>query len=268
MNDETQLLTRYRRLRRLGMAVNQTLVSRLSKDVLEEGARKLGILRKGVMVFDSEDETSVLMDFCIHDVRRHGRTAAEQFLAESPYPPGSDEAVYLESLKDAYYSVFAVESRQPGVHVGLRDLVSGASCQIVDTGLSRTAETGFVLASRLIAPDNIPMTGGAALPMGMLPPQGQSNALTELVALVKSTMGRARTPEERSEVIATLIRNCLQVGMSSHITYEEPGAAPRSLPPSATPPSHPSRPPAPFDRYAPCPCGSGRKYKFCCGARR
>jgi uncharacterized protein YecA (UPF0149 family) len=22
------------------------------------------------------------------------------------------------------------------------------------------------------------------------------------------------------------------------------------------------------DRYAPCPCGSGEKYKFCCGARR
>jgi uncharacterized protein YecA (UPF0149 family) len=21
------------------------------------------------------------------------------------------------------------------------------------------------------------------------------------------------------------------------------------------------------DRYAPCPCGSGRKYKFCCGAK-
>jgi len=22
------------------------------------------------------------------------------------------------------------------------------------------------------------------------------------------------------------------------------------------------------DRYAPCPCGSGRKYKFCCGAHK
>jgi preprotein translocase subunit SecA len=21
------------------------------------------------------------------------------------------------------------------------------------------------------------------------------------------------------------------------------------------------------DRYAPCPCGSGKKYKFCCGAK-
>jgi hypothetical protein len=25
--------------------------------------------------------------------------------------------------------------------------------------------------------------------------------------------------------------------------------------------------PPPSDRYAPCPCNSGRKYKFCCGAK-
>ena len=26
--------------------------------------------------------------------------------------------------------------------------------------------------------------------------------------------------------------------------------------------------PAVIDRYAPCPCNSGEKYKFCCGAKR
>ncbi len=30
-------------------------------------------------------------------------------------------------------------------------------------------------------------------------------------------------------------------------------------------PSSTKKPPK-ADRYAPCPCGSGRKYKFCCGA--
>jgi uncharacterized protein YecA (UPF0149 family) len=33
------------------------------------------------------------------------------------------------------------------------------------------------------------------------------------------------------------------------------------------PPAQPKTPP-PADRYAPCPCGSGEKYKFCCGAKR
>ena len=48
-----------------------------------------------------------------------------------------------------------------------------------------------------------------------------------------------------------------------------------STDPSQSSPSLPARPPmaAPgerypgTDRYAPCPCGSGEKYKFCCGKR-
>ena len=34
------------------------------------------------------------------------------------------------------------------------------------------------------------------------------------------------------------------------------------------PPPPPKKKPVVKDRYAPCPCGSGRKYKWCCGARR
>lgn len=42
---------------------------------------------------------------------------------------------------------------------------------------------------------------------------------------------------------------------------------------SDSPPAAPSRKASPgekypgTDRYAPCPCGSGQKYKFCCGAK-
>jgi uncharacterized protein YecA (UPF0149 family) len=36
--------------------------------------------------------------------------------------------------------------------------------------------------------------------------------------------------------------------------------------PDATPP--PARKSRGMERYAPCPCGSGRKYKFCCGAKK
>ena len=31
--------------------------------------------------------------------------------------------------------------------------------------------------------------------------------------------------------------------------------------------AEPPKPAAVPDRYAPCPCNSGRKYKFCCGSK-
>ena len=62
----------YQRLRPIRLRLNNELVRRLSRDVLNDGAKKIGILRGGTFVFDNEDETSVLMDYCIYDVYRKG----------------------------------------------------------------------------------------------------------------------------------------------------------------------------------------------------
>ena len=59
------VVTRYERLRPVRLRLNNELVRCLSRDVLNDGAEKIGILRSGTFVFDNEDETSVLMDYCI-----------------------------------------------------------------------------------------------------------------------------------------------------------------------------------------------------------
>jgi uncharacterized protein YecA (UPF0149 family) len=41
------------------------------------------------------------------------------------------------------------------------------------------------------------------------------------------------------------------------------GLSPRSQPSMAAP----AKQRASIDRFAPCPCGSGKKYKFCCGSK-
>src|SRR5919199_1754 len=96
-----RLLARYRHLRQVGLRLNNRLVEALPRDVLDEGGKKLGILRKNVLTLDSEDELSVLMDYCIYDVRRRGVNAVERYLAESPPPPDSDERVLLEAMRQA-----------------------------------------------------------------------------------------------------------------------------------------------------------------------
>ena len=48
-------------------------------------------------------------------------------------------------------------------------------------------------------------------------------------------------------------------------------AMPRSFAPSSPAPASKAAPGERYpgtDRYAPCPCGSGEKYKFCCGKKR
>jgi hypothetical protein len=97
------VLARYRRLRAVGRDLNNRLVARLSKDALHEGGRRLGILRGGALVFETEDQAAVLMDYCLYDVRRKGRTTIEQYLIDSQPEPEADEMACLRSMQHAIY---------------------------------------------------------------------------------------------------------------------------------------------------------------------
>ena len=102
--------------------------------------------------------------------------------------------------------------------------------------------------------------------LALLPDDRRDTMLDE----VRQTLGMddAEFAEFRRSVIVPMIRR-----------HEEmfPGMRGRSFGDSATssssPRAHTSKA-APgekypgTDRYAPCPCGSGEKYKFCCGAKR
>ena len=65
MNQETVDLDRYRHLRSLGRELNQLLVRQIPKATLLTCAKKLGLSRGDTLVLDSEDELSVLMDYCL-----------------------------------------------------------------------------------------------------------------------------------------------------------------------------------------------------------
>ena len=167
--DRGSIISRYKRLRAVGRNLNQKMVERLSKDALHKGGRKLGILRKGVLVFNSEDESAVLMDYCLYDVRRNGRNAVEQYLIDSPPDPDSDELVCLRAMQHAIYSLFVVESVERGLGVTVRDSLSNETILIVDMGFGSSAQPRLVFASRLLFHDGFSMTGGAALPLAVLP---------------------------------------------------------------------------------------------------
>jgi hypothetical protein len=251
-----EIVSRYKHLRAVGRNLNHKMVERLSKDVLHEGGRKLGILQKGVLVFDSEDESSVLMDYCLYDVRQNGRNAVDQYLLDSEPAPESDEMVCLRSMKHAVYSLFIVESVIPGFGVTVRDLLSDGTILIADMGFGSTAQVGLIFASRLLFHEGFAMTGGAALPVGV-PPEDQRQAIIEMMA-------RAAAPDEDGYFDpAVLIRACLSRGCSSQVQYQEPTGklvgrqrAPERISSSKV------------GRNASCPCGSGKKFKNCCMRRQ
>ncbi len=74
--------------------------------------------------------------------------------------------------------------------------------------------------------------------------------------------------EFRRAVIVPMIRRHEEMFPGLHRrSFGEP-APTSSFPPAQTRKAAPGERYPGTDRYAPCPCGSGEKYKFCCGAKR
>jgi hypothetical protein len=234
--------------------------------VLNDGAKRIGILRGGTFVFESEDETSVLMDYCIYDVYRNGRNAVEQYLCDCPPDPDSDEMACLRAMQHATYTLVAVLRVEPGVGCHIQNLFADETRLLVDIGFSETAQPGAVIATRLLDFGTFVATGGAALPLGILDND-------ELEAWQRNL--RAGADDDGFDP-APLIRACLQRGASSNIRYEETNTQRRLDVGGGSPPAGISTPRrrALAKRRASkavtnrrCSCGSGKMFKNCCGKR-
>jgi SEC-C motif-containing protein len=260
----SHLLPRYKHLRQVSMRLNSSLVKTLPRDVLDEGGKRLGMLKGNKLILDSEDMSSVLMDFCIYDVRRQGLNAVERFLAESPPPSESEQMILLQAMREARYSLFVIERKEPGVGIHVRDLIRDEELFLMDVNFSQSADDGVVLAGRIYSPEGITQSTGATLPIGVLSPANREMILHSLTSLAQSERYHDPSPAQASELAASLIKACLKLGAGEHVRYEDPmtvnsSSSSRSIAPPSS--RHIGR----NDR---CPCGSGKKFKHCCGAPR
>ena len=267
MSAHSHLVPTYLQLRKLGMGLSHRLVKTLDKGIFDEGAQKLGSLEKGTLVLGSEDELAVVMDYCIYDVYRDGRNAVQRMLASSP-PSDPDERALLEAQAQARYSIFQVSDVEKGVGVTMVDILRKDTLFMMDVGFGNSARKGYGLAGRVIPWEGFFMSGGAMLPF-------DGRAARRVEPDLERWLAQGRnfdrlTAAEEAELTAQIIRACLESGASEHIRYATPGEARnpgRGSPenPGRGSPENSGRVRA--NRNDPCPCGSGRKYKSCCGKR-
>jgi len=265
--DLSSLVARYKKLRLTSTRLGNLFVKRLTRDMLYEGAKKIGILHKGQIVFDNESQTSVLMDYCIYNIYRQGRNTIERYLLESPPATDSLEIECLKTMQDAKYSVIVIESNQPGVGCYVRNLVTGTSQLLVDIGLSRSAPPNSFMATRLFDYGDFIVTGGAALPLGT----SVSEEVNEWDSELRATLN------VKDFDPANTIRGCIESGSSLHVRYDQASANAKA---SHRIEGYRTMEPATVRslKVEPrnsslemmnvrCRCRSGKMYRNCCGKK-
>lgn len=246
---------RYKRLRAAGRRLNNGLIRTVPRRAMDAVARALGILHQGVLVFDSEDVPAVLMDCCLHDWIDGGRNLIQRYAEEHAPPEGSDERDVLEGMLRARYAILKIGEAVPEAGVRAVDVLRCEELFVMDVGLSNSLGEGSGIATRVIPFGEWWMTGGAALPMD------GAAAAALLRNLRRSGPGKIESETdlvEKPKGILAIVRSCLETGAADRVQYVDIEAKPSMA-------ARPS-----FLRAggnSSCPCGSGRKYKRCCGRR-
>jgi hypothetical protein len=195
------------------MDLNRSLVKATTKSALNGIGEALGFLKDGVLVFQSEDMTSVLSDCCFYDRYEDGKNLVRRYAETHPAEPGSDEHYLLDAYLHARFRMLMVQSAVPGAGVECRDILNDEDVFVMDVGLSRSAEAGGTFATRTIPLGEYWMTTGAGLPVG------SREAMKQAVRRIESGP-RPKAMQGPGYESLTLIRACLETGAADYVAYE------------------------------------------------
>jgi len=251
---------KYQRLREASKKLMSRVTKTIPRAAMEDVASALGIMRKGVLVFDTEEVVAVHADCCLHDWIRDGRNLITKYSLDHPASPGTDEEFLLRAHQQARFRILLPKSIAPGAGLECTDALSGEHLFLMDIAYSSSVHgRGPVMAARTVPLDGYWMTTGAGLPI-----TGEK-AGEEVVREVKRLF-KAVPHVDHHQMALAILRKCLDCGAAEYITY----SGPQKSEDSEEPESHRAAPPQPATsrpvagRNDPCPCGSGRKYKRCC----
>ena len=208
-----QDVERYRSFRALSMELNHRIIKTIPRQAYDEIGDALGIRRNGVLVFDSEDMTSVMMDCCLYDWFENGKNLIQRYAHTHPAPPGTDESYLLQAFLQAKYRILMVQSAVPGAGIHCQDALNGGELFVMDLAMSqRLPSINAALATRTIPLGEYWMTGGAGLPV--------SSKKSMLDALRQIESQYCNPLEGPGGVALPIARACLAAGAADHITYE------------------------------------------------
>jgi hypothetical protein len=208
---------RYRRLRALAADLIHRIMRAVPRRALDEVGEAIGIRRDGVLVFDSMDMTSVLVDCCLYDWFRNGKNVVQRYAGAHPPKRGTDEGYLLQACLRAKYRLLVVQSAVPGAGLYCWDVLNNEKLFLMDLALSQSAQHANVaFATRTIPLGEYWMTSGAGLPI--------NSKKAALDALNRIASGKPKLLEGSGSVALWIVRACLAAGAADHVSYASAAA--------------------------------------------
>ena len=163
----TEILTRYRRLRQISKEHHHAVLNIIAPDVLLDWAKRLGLTEGKKVLLESEHEMTLAEDLATY-LPRPGRShPVDRYARSTQFAPGSDEALVLDAMRHARFSVWRVERRHETAGLILWDVMRGGETWLVDETMEKTPPLGVEIAGRLLRPEGFAMTARIVVPVSL-----------------------------------------------------------------------------------------------------
>ncbi len=161
----TEILTRYRRLRQISKEQHQAVLDVVGLNIVLNWAKRLGLAQGRTLLLESELELVLAEDLAIY-LPRPGRShPLDRYARAARLAPGSDQAILLEAMRQAQFSLWRVERWHETTGLILRDLLRGREVWMVDETMAKTTPPGLEFAARLLQPEAFAMTARIIVPI-------------------------------------------------------------------------------------------------------
>lgn len=160
-----EVLARYRHLRAISKEHHSAIIDSLPGDAVLRCARRLGIARGRTFILEDMHEVDFAFDLAIHTAEAGRSRAIDRYARSAKLATGSDEALVLEAMRQARFSIILIERRHHAAGLIAKDVIRRTEHWLIDIGLESSVLERRAIATRLFAPDRFSMTAGVLVPI-------------------------------------------------------------------------------------------------------
>jgi hypothetical protein len=160
-----EIIARYRHLRAISVELHHEILKLVSSDALLRQGRRLGLVSGRTWVLDDEDDLHCALDLAIHTAAPDKARAIDRYARSANFAPDSNEAVALEAMCKARFTLLYVERRHETAGVIATDLCRRKELWLMDEGLELSVPLEYPIATRLFTPAEFSMTCGVTIPV-------------------------------------------------------------------------------------------------------
>jgi len=160
LSGRDEVLARYRQLREISTRHHHEILKFISDDALLHQARRLGLAQGKTLMLEDMEEMNYVCDLAIYTASAGRSRAIDRYASSARLTVRSDEALVLEAMRAARFSILVIERRHETAGLVATDLFRRAEVWLVDIALENSMPDGGMIATRLFAPQPFWMTAG------------------------------------------------------------------------------------------------------------